>query len=165
MDILQPIVVAAVRPVNPAPQSDRSPRAIAPAGEGFSARLTQDRQAEEAAPHGTPTRPMYFSLLSAGMQDSLRQLFLRGLSYRLDDSATFRQSKAKEQDGLSRTSQDAAQEQSFTSYSFSVVTGDSAPDGTFRSLLRRATFAYAQGLSASPSFSFARRAEVMNLVA
>lgn len=173
MDLLQPIL-AAVRPVPPGLTPIRGPRAVTPAGEGFGSRLAEDRTPDEATPHGTPSalappaRPMFFSLLSDGTQDMLRQMFVRGLSYRIDDTGPNRSNDAlaagPTTDGETRnTPSGPARRAEFGV--FTMGGGTEAPDGSLAGLLRRATFAYAQGLSASPAFPFARPAETLNMVA
>lgn len=174
MDLLQPYLAAAIRPAHPIQGSDRAPRAVTPAGESFGSRLAEDRKPEDATPHGPPAtlappaRPMFFSLLSDGTQTMLRQMFTRGLSYRIDDAAPSRNDAAPtvaNEAANEAGDPSVGQRRGSTVDSFTIRNDGQILDGSFASLLRRATFAYAQGLSASPGFPFARPAETMNMVA
>ncbi len=174
MDLLQQNAVASIRPAPFGQAAVRAPRAVTPAGESFGSRLAEDRTPDDATPHGPPSslappaRSMYFSLLSDGTQDMLRQMFIRGMSYRIEDTAPFRSDAAPAPDaeaGAGAGSAPGGRARSFTFGSFAVGNDDQARDGSYPGLLRRATFAYTQGLSASPAFPFARPAETLNLVA
>lgn len=169
MDLLHPITALPLRAVQPASASERGPRAVQATGQGFAGTFTGERQAEDAAPHGDPAKPMFFSLLSEGTLGVLRQMVFRGLSYRIDDSGTGPGGAVGGNAGEgapSGSSGGSPRAQTVTeSFSFNFTVDGAATGSAFEGMMRRATAAYAQAFAASPAFPFARPAEALNMVA
>lgn len=171
MDLLHPITALPLRAVQPASASERGPRAVQATGQGFAGTFAGERQAEDAAPHGDPAKPMFFSLLSEGTLGVLRQMVFRGLSYRIDDSGTgpggaVGGKAAKDApSGAPGGSPQAATVTEGFSFNFNFTVDGAATGSAFQGMMRRATAAYTQAFAASPAFPFARPAETLNMVA
>lgn len=170
MDLLHPITAVPLRAVQPTPAAERGPRAVQASGQGFAGQFAGERKAEDVPPHGTPAKPMFFSLLSESTLGVLRQMVFRGLSYRIDDSgagqgtgAARRATGPGEDAGVSQAA--GRGETTNETFSFSFTLDGAAAGSAFQGLMRRATAAYAQAFAASPAFPFARPAETLNMVA
>ncbi|MGC2854217.1 hypothetical protein ACM64Y_01990 [Novispirillum sp. DQ9] len=168
MDLLHPITALPLRSVQPTQAGDRGPRAVTASGQGFGAAMTGDRQADEPAPHGAPSRPMFFSLLSDSTLGVLRQMVFRGLSYRIDGSGAGQGAATGRKSGADDTAAQAKAPGAATtteSFSFSFTLEGQTAGAALQGMMRRATAAYAQAFAASPAFPFARPAETLNMVA
>lgn len=169
MDLLHPITTLPLRAVQPLPAAERGPRAVQASGQGFAGQFSGDRQAEDTGPHGTPSKPMFFSLLSDSTLSVVRQMVFRGMSYRIEDSgagqgaATGRKAGAREGEASADTR--SRGETTNESFSFSFTLDGLSGGSALQGMMRRATAAYAQAFAASPAFPFARPAETLNLVA
>lgn len=169
---------------------ERSSPGVTRAREAFRQHATRDRESDEPKAHGfteqTPT--LFFSLLSTGTQDALRGFLYGGWRPANEDApdknsrpfAEFEQAAAQGQgSGTPKVAPTPAPEQAQAQAQaqaqerpvspqlppLQATTEQSPAMAVMGGVRRVAMAAYAQGIMASPDFTFARPAESLNLTA